>query len=53
MSDPPRSFLSQQMDQAKKASKDVWRIMLDRGPSQMQFWFIALLIGIGLLVSAI
>ncbi len=47
MSDPARSFLSQQMDQAKKASKDVWRIMLDRGPSQIQFWFIALLIGIG------
>lgn len=41
-----RSILSQQADQAVSACKEGWRVMRDRGPSQVQFWFIALLIGI-------
>lgn len=47
MSKTARSFLSQQADQAICACKDGWRILVNRGPSQIQFWFIALAIGIG------
>lgn len=46
MSNSTRSFLSQQWVQATSALRDVWRVMLHRGPSQFQFWIIALAIGI-------
>lgn len=45
MADPSRSFLSQQLTQAVGACREGWRILRRRGPSQVQFWFIALLIG--------
>ena len=41
-----RSILSQQLDQAVTACKGGWRVLIHRGPSQIQFWFIALAIGI-------
>ncbi|MCE8008906.1 chloride channel protein [Aestuariivita sp.] len=41
-----RSILSQQLDQAVTACQDGWRVLRHRGPSQVQFWFIALAIGI-------
>lgn len=47
MAEPLRSLLSQQFDQAVVACKEGWRVLRLRGPSQIQFWFIALLIGIG------
>jgi len=46
MSAPDRSVLSQQLDLAVTACKDGWQILRRRGPSQVQFWFIALAIGI-------
>lgn len=46
MSEPRRSILTDQLDQAITACKDGWRVLRHRGPSQIQFWFIALLIGI-------
>lgn len=46
MAPPPRSILSQQFDQAVAACKDGWAVLRNRGPSQIQFWFIALAIGV-------
>jgi chloride channel protein, CIC family len=46
MPEPERAFLSKQLDQAVTAFQDGWRVLRHRGPSQIQFWFIALLIGI-------
>jgi len=41
-----RSFFSQQVDAARAALVTGWEVMLRRGPSQVQFWFIALGVGI-------
>lgn len=41
-----RSFLTEQLRQAKKALRDGRLVLRRRGPSQIQFWFIALAIGI-------
>ena len=46
MTKSTRSFFAEQFDQAICACKDVLRVMRNRGPSQIQFWFIALAIGI-------
>src|SRR6056297_713350 len=46
MSEPSRSFLSQQARDAVTACRDGWQVMRTRGPSQVQFWFIALIFGI-------
>ncbi len=46
MADSLRSILSQQIVQAAAACKQGVQVMRQRGPSQIQFWFIALLIGI-------
>ncbi|MGZ2258377.1 chloride channel protein [Roseobacter sp. A03A-229] len=46
MSSPPRSVLSQQLDIALTTCRDGLRLLRHRGPNQIQFWFIALLIGI-------
>lgn len=46
MTEPERSFLTTQRDLALAAIRDGWTVMLRRGPSQVQFWFIALLIGV-------
>ncbi|WP_299782761.1 chloride channel protein [uncultured Roseobacter sp.] len=41
-----RSILSQQLDVALTTCRDGLRLLRHRGPNQIQFWFIALLIGI-------
>lgn len=46
MAKSTRSFLSDQLTQVRAALRDGWRILRRRGPSQIQFWFIALAIGI-------
>ncbi|WP_170608063.1 chloride channel protein [Ruegeria arenilitoris] len=46
MTQSTRTLLRNQFNQAVAAIKDAWRVMLRRGPSQVQFWFIALVIGI-------
>jgi len=40
------SFLRQIFMKARQALRDGWRVLRKRGPSQFQFWLIALLIGI-------
>jgi CIC family chloride channel protein len=47
MSTPKQSIFSQTYGQAISACRDGFRVVRQRGPSQIQFWFIALLIGIG------
>lgn len=44
---PKRHFISEQIDQAVCACKDGWKILRQEGPGQIQFWFIALVVGIG------
>lgn len=46
MTQSTRTVLRNQLNQALAAIKDAWRVMRRRGPSQIQFWFIALAIGI-------
>jgi len=46
MAEPSKSLLAQQLDDLVSAFKGGWQILKHRGPSQIQFWFIALLIGI-------
>ncbi|MBD3678982.1 MAG: chloride channel protein [Rhodobacteraceae bacterium] len=46
MNEPSRTLIARQMEQATGACRTAWQVMRDRGPSQVQFWFIALLIGI-------
>jgi len=46
MAGADRSFIAQQFDDAVCACQDGWHVLRQRGPSQLQFWFIALLIGI-------
>ena len=46
MTQPTRTILRNQLNQAMAALRDAWRVMLRRGPSQFQFWIIALVIGI-------
>ena len=47
MADSSRSEVPTQWARAVAAMRDGWKIIRQRGPSQVQFWFIALLIGIG------
>ncbi|QEW21411.1 H(+)/Cl(-) exchange transporter ClcA [Marinibacterium anthonyi] len=46
MAAPTRSILAQQFDLAVSTARNGWRVLLHRGPSQIQFWFIALAIGV-------
>lgn len=46
MATPNRSFIAKQFDLAMNACREGWQLLRDRGPSQVQFWFIALAIGI-------
>ncbi len=47
MAGPDTSRIRQQVGEVVEACKSGWHVMRHRGPSQLQFWFIALLIGIG------
>ncbi|MCO4846528.1 MAG: chloride channel protein [Yoonia sp.] len=46
MSGPFRTLIGQSWRDFRRASSDAFAIMKSRGPSQLQFWFIALAIGI-------
>ena len=46
MTQSTRTVLRNQLNQALAAVKDAWRVMRRRGPSQIQFWFIALAVGV-------
>ena len=46
MSQPDRSLIAQQFREALSAWRDGWQVLKTRGPGHVQFWFIALLIGI-------
>ncbi|GGH30309.1 chloride channel protein, CIC family [Cribrihabitans marinus] len=46
MTQSTRSLLVQQFAQMRGALRDGWQILRQRGPSQVQFWFIALAIGV-------
>lgn len=46
MAQQTRSSLAGRSARAASALRDAWRVLRHRGPSQVQFWFIALLIGI-------
>ena len=46
MTDGEQSILKQKVGAALVALRNGWSVMLHRGPSQIQFWFIALIIGI-------
>ncbi|MCR9125251.1 MAG: chloride channel protein [Rhodobacteraceae bacterium] len=45
MPDPTRSNLSDHLDQAVAACRSGWQVLRQRGPGQIQFWFIALAVG--------
>ncbi|QIE44058.1 chloride channel protein [Pseudohalocynthiibacter aestuariivivens] len=47
MTEPEKSQLSEYVTALMGALRQAWRVMLTRGPSQFQFWVIALIIGIG------
>ena len=46
MSNPKRSFLARQFDLALATCRDGFRVLRLRGPNRIQFWFIALAVGI-------
>ncbi|WP_298857501.1 chloride channel protein [uncultured Sulfitobacter sp.] len=46
MTEPSKSFLSQQVTMAVTNCRDGWRVLRHKGPGKVTFWFIALLIGI-------
>ncbi|WP_372884447.1 chloride channel protein [Shimia sp.] len=41
-----RSFLGESLDDAVRTCRGGWRVLIEKGPSQFQFWLISLLIGI-------
>jgi len=46
MANPGRGILAEQMTEVVTACRQGWQVIQRRGPSQLQFWFIALLVGI-------
>ena len=46
MPSPERSFLAHQLDLAMTSCRQGYDVLRKRGPNQIQFWFIALLVGI-------
>lgn len=53
MGEPIKKLLQQGVDDAKNACFDAARVIKTRGPTQVQFWFIALAIGIGAGMAAL
>ena len=43
---PKTSLIGGQIDDVVTACRDGWRVLKHRGPSKLQFWFIALVVGI-------
>ncbi|MFY0690875.1 MAG: chloride channel protein [Paracoccaceae bacterium] len=46
MAEPKKTLIRQQLDDVVESIRGGWNLLLKEGPSQLQFWFIALLIGI-------
>jgi len=46
VADTRQSFVKDQLNDVVAACKGGWQVLRHKGPSQIQFWFIALLIGI-------
>ncbi|MCQ0093627.1 chloride channel protein [Roseovarius sp. M141] len=46
MSTPDPSFAARTLSDMQRAMRHAWQVLLARGPSQFQFWLIALFIGI-------
>ncbi|APE45334.1 voltage-gated chloride channel [Sulfitobacter alexandrii] len=46
MSEADRSFVAGQISDATDACRQGWRVLKSQGPGKIQFWFIALVIGI-------
>lgn len=46
MANSIRSFFAQSANDAAKTCRGGWHVLLDKGPSQFQFWLISLVIGI-------
>ena len=53
MNRTPISLIRQGIDDTLRACRDGWAMVRLRGPSQVQFWFIALVIGIAASLAAI
>jgi len=53
MSQPNRSLIAVQIDTAVRSVRDGWLVLRKQGPGQVQFWFIALAIGIGAGLAAL
>lgn len=53
MGRPVRALIAQRMTDASVACRDAARVMRVHGPTQIQFWFIALAIGIGAGLAAV
>ncbi len=47
MADTLRRVVKEQVDRAGLELRGAWSLLLDKGPSQFQFWIIALIIGVG------
>ena len=46
MAKPVRTVIAKQRASGIAAGREAWRVLREKGPSQVQFWFIALAIGI-------
>jgi CIC family chloride channel protein len=46
MTEPSRSFVSQQVTLAADSFREGWRVLRHKGPGKITFWFIALVVGI-------
>ncbi|MFD1157465.1 chloride channel protein [Roseovarius aestuarii] len=46
MLEPEKSIWAEKRRAAAQSARKVWQVLLTRGPSQFQFWIIALIIGI-------
>lgn len=53
MAEPQKSLIGQGVDDALTVCRGGWHVIRTRGPSQVQFWFIALLVGIAASFAAI
>ncbi|MCF2904337.1 chloride channel protein [Octadecabacter sp. CECT 8868] len=53
MAKPQKSLIGQGVEDALCACRDGWTVVRTRGPSQVQFWFIALFVGIAASFAAI
>ena len=41
-----QTFIHESTDGFSRSFRDAWGVVRSKGPSQLQFWFIALLVGI-------